>query len=83
MRSANSKLKLLVAVVDGKPEHHPEGSYFLRYISDGKRIWEAVGNDPQLALASKLKREKLLDAKAAGIGIVENAPDTAKQTLLN
>jgi hypothetical protein len=43
--SANGKLKPFYAIVDGKPEHHPEGNYFLRYAKNGKR----VGNDAQLA----------------------------------
>ncbi len=30
--SFNGKLKPLYAVVNGKPEHHPEGVYNLRYV---------------------------------------------------
>jgi hypothetical protein len=56
--SSNGKLKPLYAVVGGKPEYRPEGSYFLRY-ADRKRIREAVGSDPQLAPIAKLKREKV------------------------
>jgi hypothetical protein len=48
--SPNGKLKPLYAVVDGKPEHHPEGIYNLRYLKAGKRVWHAVGTDAQLAL---------------------------------
>jgi hypothetical protein len=72
--SANGKVKPLYAIVDGKPEHHPEGSYFLRYARAGKRVWERVGYDAQLALTAKLKREKSLDPKAAGVDLVEDAP---------
>jgi integrase/recombinase XerD len=66
--SANGKLKPFYAVVDGKPEHHPEGTYFLRYAKNGKR----GRNDAQLALTAKQKREKTLEAKAAGIEVVED-----------
>jgi hypothetical protein len=55
--SSNGKLKPLYALVDGKPEHHPEGVYNLRYLKAGKRVWDAVGADPQLALTAKLRVE--------------------------
>ena len=31
--AASGKLKPLYAIVSGKPEHHPEGVYHLRYLS--------------------------------------------------
>jgi hypothetical protein len=64
--SANKKLKPLHAMVDSQPVSHPEGVYFLRYARGEKRIWENVGNDSQLALLEKQKREKALAAKAVG-----------------
>jgi hypothetical protein len=48
--SPNDKLKPLYAVVDGKPEHHPEVIYNLRHLKAGKLMWDAVGAYPQLAL---------------------------------
>lgn len=73
--SGNNKLKPLYAVVDGKPEHHPEGSYFLRHAGhEGKRVWEPVGNEPQLALVAQRKREKAIDAQAAGVQVVDDTP---------
>jgi hypothetical protein len=64
--SANGKLKPLCAVVHGKPEYRPEGSYFLRYATpDGKRVWKPIGKDAQLALAELVKQEKALAARAA------------------
>jgi hypothetical protein len=81
--SANGKLKPLCAVVRGKPEHRPEGSYFLRYATpDGKRVWKSVGKDAQLALAEQLKQEKSLAARAVGIQLVEDVP-APKRTLLS
>ena len=41
--SSNNKLKPLYALVDGKPRHHPEGVYHLRYMKRGKRVWEDDG----------------------------------------
>ncbi len=63
IESGNGKLKPLYAIVDGKVEHHPEGVYFLRYLKEGKRIWERVGNDAQLALAAEQKRERSFAAR--------------------
>jgi hypothetical protein len=81
--SGNNKLKPLYPVVDGKPEHHPEGSYFLRYAgADGKRVWRPVGNDPQLALTEKQNREMSLGAQAIGVEVVADAP-APKRTILS
>jgi hypothetical protein len=57
--SSNGKLKPLCAVVQGKPEYHPEGVYNLRYVKAGKRVWDAVGADPQLALAGAVRSRVL------------------------
>lgn len=58
--SANGKLKPLYAVVRGEPEHHPEGSYFLRYAREGKRVWESVGTDAQLALLAQTQTREII-----------------------
>jgi len=65
--SSNGKLKPLYAVVNGKPEHHLEGVYNLRYFKAGKRVWDAVGTDAQLALTAKLRVEHKLQAVSLGI----------------
>ena len=81
--SANGKLKPLWAVVHGKGEHHPEGSYFLRYATpEDKRIWKSVGRDAQLALAEQLKHQKSFEARAMGVRLAEDIP-APKQTLLS
>jgi hypothetical protein len=72
--SSNGKLKSLYALVKGKPEHHPEGIYNLRYLKAGKRVWDAVGADPQLALTAKLRVEHKL--QAVSLGLTE--PDPVK-----
>jgi integrase len=56
-KTSNGKIKPLHALVDGIPEHHPEGEYNLRVTIDGKRKWLPVGNDPAAVLASKMRRE--------------------------
>ena len=53
------RLKPLYARVGGKPEHHPEGVYVLRY---GTK-WEFVGQAADVVLATKLRREQELEDK--------------------
>jgi hypothetical protein len=50
----------------------------LRYAKDGKRVWEAVGRDPQIALDAKRRKERVLAAIAAGATVIEC--DSAKET---
>lgn len=41
------------ASINGEPERHHEAVYCLCYPDSGKRIWEVVGKDPDLAVAEK------------------------------
>ena len=55
------RLKPLYAMVDGKPEHHPEGVYYIRFGTDsGKQPFEPVGNDPYVALDKLAEKERSL-----------------------
>ncbi len=69
--SANNRIKPHVVRVDGRDEHHPEGSYNIEWRENGKRIRKSVGNDPITALAKAARQEQILAAKAAGIQVVE------------
>ncbi|MGA2168402.1 MAG: site-specific integrase [Terracidiphilus sp.] len=57
--------------MNGKFERHPEAVYHLRYLRDGKRVWEAVGSDAQEALNRQHQREMILNAQEAGIEVVD------------
>jgi integrase/recombinase XerD len=75
--TGSGKLKSLYALVHGQPEHHPEGVYFLRFADPtGKRVWERVGKDWQLALDARLKRSRVVAAEAVGVQVVH---DTEKR----
>jgi hypothetical protein len=54
----NHQLVPSAALVHGKQEIHPEGVYHLRYLRDGKRVWESVGKDSQEALRHLNNRER-------------------------
>jgi hypothetical protein len=53
--------------VNGKAEYHPEGVYNLRYAKAGKRVWDAMGTDAQLAMTAKLRVEHKLQAVSLGM----------------
>lgn len=73
--SSNGKLKPLYAIVDGKPEHHPNGTYFLRYaVPGGKRVYKPISKDAD-PLTELQKRQKGLDAQAAGVVLAEQEPE--------
>jgi len=69
--SANRKLKRLFALVNGQPEFHLEGIYYLRYYDGEKQVWERIGNDTDAAIAGQFRREQVLRAKAAGLQVNE------------
>jgi hypothetical protein len=57
--AANGRIKPLYAVVGGREERHPEGVYYLRFETNGKRLWEDVGPDAAHAVTAKARREHL------------------------
>jgi len=52
--------KQRTAIIGGKPDRHDEGVYYLRYEQDGRRRWEAVGNDLTMALTKRKMRDSEL-----------------------
>jgi hypothetical protein len=72
--SANRKLKLGCAIHEGREQRFDSVSYYLRYLRDGKRVWEPLGSDASLALDALRKRQALLYAVAVG-AIEDHAPE--------
>jgi integrase len=68
--SANNKIKPDVVLVNGSPEHHPEGNYYLRS-SAGKGSWRKIGPKAADAVRAAEYEESLLAAKAMGLPIKE------------
>ena len=65
----NHTLRVGHAVVAGKPEHYPDATYYLRFLRNDKRVWRAVGRDPDRALAALRNTEHDLRGAALGRGI--------------
>ena len=53
VESANGRVKPDQVLVNGKPEKHLEGAYYLEWREKGKRIRLSVGKDAQKALARR------------------------------
>jgi hypothetical protein len=67
VEAANGKFRPLAAMVSGVAQKLSNGIYCLRYQQDGRRKWEPVGRDPQLALTKKAQREARLAGEAVGM----------------
>ena len=76
--AANGKLRPGFAMVNGVPQHLGDGIYSLRYQIDGKRKWEPVGADAQLALTKKVQRERILAAQVVGGLVTDQAAEITK-----
>jgi integrase/recombinase XerD len=62
----NRTLRSGYALVQGQPEHHPEGIYYLRFLRGQKRVWQAVGAEPDAALVALKNQEHDLQAVSLG-----------------
>ena len=76
--AANGKLRPGFATVNGVPQHVRDGIYSLRYQLHGKRKWDPVGADAQLALTKKIQRERILAAQAAGGLVTDQVAEITK-----
>jgi hypothetical protein len=70
--SANGRIKPDAVLVNGKPERHPEGAYYIEWHGDGKRIRLSVGKDAADASAMRLRKETELNE-----GVWRSEPATA------
>lgn len=75
--------------VQGQPEYHPEGVYYLDFRESGKRKREAVGAIPSDAFDKLRRKELALKSRAAGLEVTEPDPEdkrnlhSALETYLN
>jgi integrase/recombinase XerD len=78
--AANNRLKPHYATVGGKPEHHPEGVYYLRFSANGRRHFKRAGSHPDEAKAALARHQFLLHGLAMGIDSPELPPPTRVPT---
>jgi len=68
--SATGRVKPDVVLVDGRPEQHTEGAYYLEWREKGKRRRLSVGKDAQDAAARRQRKEAELNALNNGVAVV-------------
>ena len=68
--SANGRIKPDAVLVNGKPERHTEGAYYLEWSEGSKRVRLSVGKDAADAGARRLRKEAELNAVNHGATIV-------------
>ena len=73
VESALGRVKQDVVSVNGREERHPEGTYYIDYKVDGKRIRESVGTNAQEAAARRDQKQVELAAKNRGLVVQEEA----------
>jgi integrase len=78
--SSNGRIKPNMAVVNGNPQHHPEGSFYLEWREGDKRVRLSVGKDAADACARRLRKEAELNAVNHGISVVSES-DNGRRSL--
>ncbi len=68
--SANGRIKPDTVLVNGTPEKHTEGAYYLEWREGAKRVRLSVGKDAADAGARRLRKEAELNAVNNGAAIV-------------
>jgi len=68
--AANGRVKPDAVLVNGKPEKHAEGAYYLEWYEGEKRVRLSVGKDAADATARRMRKEAELNAINNGAAIV-------------
>jgi integrase/recombinase XerD len=79
--ASNGRVKPFVGWVNGKEEHHKEGSYYIRWRENGKQPRKCVGRDPQLALTKMQRKEQVLKSRSVGLNVEDDADHQPRVTL--
>jgi integrase/recombinase XerD len=62
-----------LVLVNGRPEPHSEGAYYLEWREKGRRVRLSVGKDPQDAAARRQRKEAGLNALNNGVSVLPEA----------
>lgn len=71
--SDNGRIKQDWVLVNGQPEHHKEGNYWLRWHEGEKHVRKSIGKNAADAVAQQLRQEQILRSKALGVEVVDSA----------
>ncbi len=70
-RAGNGRVRPDHVLVDGRPELHKEGAYYIEWYVDGKRHRESVGKNPTEAWAAAERKVQVLRNEKLGIEVVD------------
>src|SRR5450755_792716 len=79
--AANGRVKPDAVLVNGKPERHTEGAYYLEWREGAKRVRLSVGKDAADASARRLRKEAELNALNNGIAVVPENGDNGHRSV--
>src|SRR5262249_23226495 len=65
----NNKIKPHWVLVNGKPEEHPEGNFYIMRLDGKKKIWRKIGPNPTEATRAAEYEASLMNAIAMGLPI--------------
>jgi integrase/recombinase XerD len=79
--SPNGRVKPDLVIVNGQPERHPEGAYYLEWRENGRRVRLSVGKDAQDAAARRLRKQAELHAVNNGVNVVRQNGSNGQRSL--
>jgi integrase/recombinase XerD len=68
--ASNGRIRPDLVLINGRPERHPEGAYYLEWREKGRRIRLSVGKDAQDAAARRQRKEAELNALNNGVSVL-------------
>lgn len=69
-QATNNKLKMDCVLIDGRPEHHPEGTYYIEWYEKKRRCRRSVKDSAEVLEQARRKAIEL-DAGKAGIEVAD------------
>jgi integrase/recombinase XerD len=79
--SPNGRVKPDLVIVNGQPERHPEGAYYLEWRENGRRVRLSVGKDAQDAVARRQRKQAELHAVNKGVTMVPQNGNHGQRSL--
>jgi len=79
--SANGRVKPDFVIVNGQPERHTEGSYYLEWRENGRRVRLSVGKDAADAAARRQSKEAELNARNNGVAVVPDSRENGHRSI--
>jgi integrase len=76
VHTSNGRIRPDYVLMDGRPELHKEGAYYIEWYLDGRRYRESVGKSPSEAFAAAERKVQVLRNHALGIEIVGEGKQT-------